>query len=227
MARMSPELTAPACPALLVDGSSTSFYAGVLGKGWQWLAFKTADEPALESLFTVVEHVLQQADVRLEAIRSYVYCEGPGSVLGLRLCAMAIETWRRLQPMPGVTYGYNSLQLAAADLLQQRGYAEVALLISDWKKDAWNGLKLSAEDLAEVTSVTSGELADWSGPLYHLPARKGWQQPPANAVELSYQPQHLPDLLATPRLLRITDGVTLYQSGLNTFRKWTPDRHRA
>ncbi len=224
---MSLPHSAPACPTLLVDGSGACFYAGVLGSGGQWLAFKAADEPALESLFTTVEHVLQEAGIALEAIQSYLYCEGPGSVLGLRLCAMAIETWRRLQPTPGATYGYKSLQLAAADLLHHTQLPQQVLLISDWKKDTWNGLKLSTGNLPEVTPVSSGELADWSGPLYHLPARKGWQPPPANAVELSYQPQNLPDLLSVHGLVRATEGVTLYQSGLNTFQKWTPDRHRA
>jgi len=218
--------SAPAYPALLVDGSGACFYAGVLGNGGQWLAFETASEPALESLFSTVEQVLQEAGIALEAIQSYLYCAGPGSVLGLRLCAMAVETWRRLQPTAGATYGYNSLQLAAADLLQQTQHAEAALLISDWKKDTWNGLKIGLGTLPEVTPISSEELADWSGPLYHLPARKGWQAAPANAVELSYHPEHLPTLLATPGLLRATDGVSLYQSGLNTFQKWTPDRDR-
>lgn len=224
---MSPTQSPPAYPALLIDGSSTCFFAGLLGREGKWLAFEKAAEPALESLFVTVEQVLNAAAVELAELQSYIYCAGPGSVLGLRLCAMAIETWRRLQPMPGATYAYNSLQLAAADLRHEASITKDALLISDWKKDTWNGLKIAAGALPAVTPIHAAELADWQGPLFHLPARKGWQQPPANAVELSYHPEHLPRLLTTPGLIQATDGVTLYQSGLNTFQKWTPDRHRA
>ena len=218
---------APACPALLLDGSGTCFFAGVLAREGDWLAFEKAVEPALESLFDTVGQVLRKAGLELDAIQSYIYCEGPGSVLGLRLCAMAIETWRRLQPAPGATYAYNSLHLAAAHLLQQSESTPDSLLISDWKKDTWNGLRINAGALTAVAPIRTDELADWQGPLYHLPARKGWQRPPANAIELSYDPERLPQLLATPGLVRPTDGVVLYQSGLNTFQKWTPDRHRA
>ncbi len=224
---MSLAPAAPAYPALLIDGSGTCFYAGVLGSDGRWLAFETADEPALESLFATVEHVLRQAAIELDAIRAFIYCEGPGSVLGLRLCAMAIETWRRLQPSPASTYAYNSLQLAAADLIHRAEITQDALLISDWKKNSWNGLRISAGALPPVAPIHADALADWTGPLYHLPARKGWQAPPQNAIEAGYHPAHLPELLNTPGLVRPTEGVVLYQSGLNTFQKWTPDRHRA
>jgi alanine racemase len=221
---MSTIQSSPACPALLIDGSSACFFCGVLGNDGNWLAFEKAPEPALESLFKTVDHVLNEAGIELDAIQSYIYCEGPGSMLGLRLCAMAIETWRRLQPTPGATYAYNSLQLAAADLLKESKRTEDALLISDWKKDTWNGLIISSGALPAVAPIHSDELGDWQGPLYHLPARKGWQQPPTNAVQLSYHPENLPALRTTPGLIQATDGVALYQSGLNTFQKWTPDR---
>jgi tRNA threonylcarbamoyladenosine biosynthesis protein TsaB len=224
---MSTTRSAPTYPALLIDGSGACFFSGVLGSDGNWLAFKKAPEPALESLFETVAHVLAEADIELDAIQSFIYCEGPGSMLGLRLCAMAIETWRRLQPTPATTYAYNSLQLTAADLRHKSQLNHDALLISDWKKDTWNGLRIGTGALPAVTPIHSAELAEWQGPLYHLPARKGWQQPPAHAVELNYHPEHLPDLLTTPGLIQATEGVTLYQSGLNTFQKWTPDRHRA
>lgn len=217
----------PARPALLLDGSGTCFFSGVLGHDGKWLAFNNAAEPPLESLFASVDHVLEEAGVELDAVKSFIYCAGPGSILGLRLCAMAIETWMRLHPAPGGLYAYNSLQLAAADQLRQSESTEDALLISDWKKGTWNGLKISSGKLQTVAPVGSDELAGWRGRLYHLPARKGWQKPPEKAIELSYNPESLPALLDTPGLIQQTEGVTLYQSGLNTFQKWTAERHRA
>ncbi|MFU8847755.1 MAG: hypothetical protein ACNA77_03445 [Opitutales bacterium] len=216
-----------ACPALLVDGSGSSFFSGVLGGDGDWLAFEKAAEPALESLFKTVDRVLQSAAIELEAIRSFIYCEGPGSVLGLRLCAMAIETWRHIHAAPMELYAYNSLQLLAARLQKENKITAESLLISDWKKDYWNSLTIGPEGAGEVCPISADELAQWQGPLYHLPARKGWQTPPANAMQLGYDPECLNQLLPFPDLLQARDQVELYNSGINTFQKWRPERHRA
>lgn len=217
---------APPCPALVIDGSSACFFAGILDPDGKWLARKAADAPALESLFETVRAVLDAAELELGQIRSYIYCEGPGSVLGLRLCAMAIETWRRIHSTQSNLYAYNSLRLTAARLAKEAS-GQDALLISDWKKDTWNGLKIVAGKPEGVAPVNAGELSRWEGTLYHLPARKGWQRPPENAIELTYQPESLADLIHSPALIEQRERVELYNSGINTFQKWTPERHRA
>lgn len=218
---------APLYPALVIDGSSSSFFSGVLGSDGSWLASKKAPEPALESLFETVDSVLESAGVKLDAIKSYIYCEGPGSVLGLRLCAMAIETWMRIHPNPTKLYAYNSLELVAANLLIQGKVTEEVLLISDWKKDTWNGLKAAPDSMGSTTPTSSTELSEWKGPLYHLPARKGWQAAPESAVELSYEPECLPKLFVRSHFIEPRESVTLYNSGINSFQKWTPERHRS
>lgn len=198
-----------------------------MGSDGNWLASKNAPEPALESLFETVNSVLKNAGVKLDAIKSYIYCEGPGSLLGLRLCAMAIETWMRIHPGAKQLYAYNSLELVAATLLSRGKVTKEALLISDWKKDTWNGLKASPDELGSVTPISSTELSKWNGPLYHLPARKGWQAPPDTAIELTYEPECLPQLLTRAQFIEPRESVTLYSSGINSFQKWTPERHRA
>lgn len=224
---MSSNRIEPDCPALVIDGSASSFFSGVLGSDGTWLSHQKSPEPALESLFTTVDAVLQAAGLELEAIRSFIYCEGPGSVLGLRLCAMAIETWMRIHPHPTKLYAYNSLGLVAANLLDQRKNREGALLVSDWKKDTWNSLKIRSDGLEAVAPITAEELSNWQGAVYHLPARKGWQKPPDNAIEITYEPENLPGLLKLPELIELRQDVALYSSGINSFQKWTPDRHRA
>jgi len=216
-----------AYPALVIDGSGSCFFAGILGSDGKWLASEKADAPALESLFKTVDTVLKNAAVKLNTIESYIYCEGPGSVLGLRLCAIAIETWIRIYPGEKQIYAYNSLELVAANLLNQGKVNGETLLISDWKKDTWNGLRLTSDQPGTVTPIRSTELSEWSGPLYHLPARKGWQAPPERAIEVSYNPDCLTELLVNFDIIQPRESVTLYSSGINSFQKWTPERHRA
>ena len=214
----------PPLPALVIDGSSSSVFAGVLGDDGTWLAQAQAEGAALESLFPTVEATLATAQLSLAELRSFIYCEGPGSVLGLRLCAMAIETWSRLFPQSAQYYGYNSLQLCAALICADTPALDRALLVSDWKKGAWNAVTIEA-GRPQPTSVADDEMiANWGGPLYHLPQRKGWQKPPANATAVAHQPDRLPQVFHLPTR---TTGVELYASGINVFKKWTPERHRA
>lgn len=212
-----------AYPALVIDGSGSAVFAGILGHDGQWIAQTTQEGAPLEELFPTVELTIREAGIELSEIRSYIYCEGPGSVLGLRLCAMAVETWSRLYPESANYYAYNTLQFTAALL----SAPEKALLVSDWKKGAWNAVYIQDGEIGATTVVDDAKIAEWDGTLYHLPQRKGWQKPPANAQTVSYTPERFNEVLQKGASLRQTEGIELYSSGVNTFAKWTPDRHRA
>jgi tRNA threonylcarbamoyladenosine biosynthesis protein TsaB len=211
-------------PALVIDGSGSSVFVGVLGQDQCWLAISQQDGAALESLFPAVEAALKTAQLSLTEICSFIYCEGPGSVLGLRLCAMAIETWSRLTPTSAHYFAYNSLQLSASLICLDAPSSTDALLVSDWKKGAWNAVKINGGAPGSTDVVDDEIIANWTGRLFHLPQRKGWQKPPPNASTLTYSPQRLPEVL---HLLALRDSVELYSSGINVFQKWTPERHRA
>lgn len=212
---------------LVIDGSGSALFAGLLDAHGAWQATARRECTALEGLFPSVTDVLQAADLDLAAVDGYLYCEGPGSVLGLRLCAMAIETWRRLRPNAPPVYKYNSLQLAAHQCLFDHPNLSNALIVSDWKKNAWNALNIEDRKIGTVAVLDDDGLAAWSGPLFHLPQRKGWQSPPPAATTLSSNPANLDRLHARPGLIQSTDSVELYNTGVNTFQQWTPTRHRA
>jgi tRNA threonylcarbamoyladenosine biosynthesis protein TsaB len=216
----------PPTPALVIDGSGSSVFVGVLSEDGSWLAQSEQTGTPLESLFPCVEAVLASARLSLPELRGFIYCEGPGSVLGLRLCAMAIETWSRLSPDSAHIFAYNSLQLTAALIGIDAPATENALLVSDWKKDAWNAVTIKNGQAGQTDAIDDASMAARNGPLYHLPQRKGWQKPPADAIPVEYSPARLLEVLGRPGLLRATSGVPLYAAGVNTFQKWTPDRHR-
>lgn len=221
---MNPSTTQPPAPTLVIDGSGSAVFAGVMGTNGKWLAHSEQDGAPLESLFPAIEATLAAAQLILADIRSFIYCEGPGSVLGLRLCAMAIETWSRLHPESAHYFTYNSLQLTAALICKDTPGIDPALLVSDWKKGAWNAVKISDGQPGTTAVADDATLANWTGPLYHLPQRKGWQKPPASAIPVEYHPDRLAEVFHLPRP---TKSVELYASGINVFQKWTPDRHRA
>lgn len=212
---------------LVIDGSGSFVFAGLLTACDGWQATALRDCAALEGLFPAVEEVLRKAGRQLGEIDGYIYCEGPGSVLSLRLCAMAIETWRRLHANGASVSKYNSLQLVAHQLLADAPQQPRSLIVSDWKKSAWNSLIFETGVVGGIEVIDDDALAAWSGPLYHLPQRKGWQSPPPAATSLRYDPSCLDRLHARPGLLTQTNSVELYNAGISTFQQWTPVRHRA
>ena len=213
--------------SLVIDGSGSKVFAGILDAENRWLVKLERDGSPLEELFSVIEAVLTESGLSLTEIGSYIYCMGPGSVLGLRLCAMAIETWARLYPKSAQYYKYNSLQLSAHALLYATPDLKDALIVSDWKKGAWNALYIRGGHVGANEVIDDGALNDWENLIYHLPQRKGWQSPPDKVQTLIYDPSILDAIHDAEGLLQITDRIELYSSGINTFQKWTPTRHRA
>ncbi|MGB0415496.1 MAG: hypothetical protein ACPGKS_01470 [Coraliomargarita sp.] len=213
-------------PALVLDASAGSVFVGVLSAEHTWLAHRSSNANALEGLFSTVEACLRETGFGIEAIASFVYNGGPGSVLGLRLCAMAIETWRRLSSRPTKLYRFNTLELCAALVRIDHPEIEEALLISDWKKGVWHGLPIGIGKAPEVRPIDQSALNELPQPLFHLPQRKGWQAAPENAIELSYQAERLIEASSKTNLLTETESVALFSAGSSTFQKWTAERHR-
>ena len=214
-------------PALVIDGSGASIFVGLLGTNGKWLAQVHQKSAPLEGLFTSVESALYSAQCQITDIRSFIYCEGPGSVLGLRLCAMAIQTWGRLCECASTAsyLSYNSLELTAALMVLDIPGINDALLISDWKKNAWNSILIKEDQSGAIVTLDNQAVSNWEkGSLFYLPQRKGWQIVPEHATTLEYSPQRLTEVM---QLLKKTKKIELYASNMNVFQKWVPQRHRA
>jgi len=211
-------------PSLVVDGSSASVFVGLLDGSGEWLSqVYQRESAALEGLFPSVEAVLRTAQYRISEVHNFIYCEGPGSVLGLRLCAMALCTWGCLSELTVRYLSYNSLQLCSALIAVESSGASDALLISDWKKDAWNSVLIRKGQSGAISVVDDRYVNEWSGgPLFYLPQRKGWQKIPEGAVTLEYSPHRLTEVM---HLLKKTEKIELYAANMNVFQKWVPKRH--
>ena len=210
--------------SLVVDGSSASTFVGLLGSDGKWVAQVCRKNAPLESLFSSVEETLKAAQVSISKVENFIYCEGPGSVLGLRLCAMAIQTWGHLHESTVRYFAYNTLELSAHLIVLDRQDIRQALLVSDWKKDVWNSILIREGQPGAIAKMDDQTVNNWNnGPLFYLPQRKGWQKVPERAVTLEYSPQRLPEVIY---LLKETKKIELYNANMNVFQKWIPQRHR-
>lgn len=212
-------------PSLVIDCSSHSVFVGLLGANREWLSQYTCKSSPLEGLFPSVKEVLRSGQCPISEVRNFVYCEGPGSVLGLRLCSMAIQTWGHLFSPTVAYFSYNSLELMAALVILDNPDINHGLLISDWKKDRWNSILVREGQAEKVLSIDDKTVNDWrEGPLFYLPQRKGWQKIPEHAVTLDYAAHRLPIAM---QLIKETKKIELYAANMNVFQKWVPQRHRA
>ena len=215
--------TASQGTCLVLDASHPNVSIGLLQNG-RWAALETDKAPALNALFALTEQCLKSADTSLEQVSTYIYCRGPGSMLGLRLAAMAIQTWRHLYPNSHLL-SYTSLDLARLELIL-KAPEQAFQLIADWKKTAWHWMESSSDNVGFVEvselSVESNE------PLYYLSQRKGWQSPPERAIPLEYSIQSMPELIHEQAdFLKPVDKPEAFQHSEPVFQKWTPKRHGA
>lgn len=221
------QLLAAHAPLLLIDAASARVQVGWIegvserlnrethpdanaGLNARWYA---ADDEAGVAIFRGIEAL----GVAIADVGAFVFCDGPGSVLGVRTAAMALRAWRVLSPKP--MFAYRSLALVAHAL----GRDDVGV-IADARRDCWHhyqigkGLRrLPASDVA----LGSSELAMPEG-------FRHWTALPSDRVERV--PYSIADLLpraAEADLFAATDAPDAFLHEEPSYVTWTPQIHRA
>lgn len=125
---------------LFLDASSMVVQVGILFEG-QWLSYYHSEEAALESIFKGIEICLKMAGIEFHEIGGFAYCEGPGSLLGIRLVAMAIRGWKAQECFKNVpVWAYNSFELALKLIKKVHNPKDDYAVIGQSRKGFWNVL---------------------------------------------------------------------------------------
>jgi tRNA threonylcarbamoyladenosine biosynthesis protein TsaB len=204
-------------PLLLVDASTPTIHVGLLRDG-AWLALERETGDALTLVFELALRAFSSSGLHLDDVGGFVFCEGPGGLLGLRLAAMAVETWRALPAHAGKPLlVYRSLTVASALC----GSPE-ALLISPFRRGIFNvchpGGALELLDAGELDALEAPKLFI---PQRHLP------QAPAGAVPFEYHLDGLPALLESdPKLFRLAERAEVHVPEEASYKLWSGERHR-
>ncbi len=201
------EILAAHAPVLLLDAASARVQVGWIeagGSRWQ-----SAEEEAGVGLFRCLEAL----GVRPSEAGAYVFCDGPGSVLGCRTAAMAVRAWTVVQPRP--VYAYHSLTVVA-QALGQPGVT----VIADARRDAWHSVTAGGPLRRVPTAGLRGELVTPEGFRHWTPQPDGVRPVPYSLAEL------LPRVLDAD-LLRPTDAPDAFLHEEPTYATWTPQVHRA
>ncbi|MEO7412675.1 MAG: peptidase M22 [Opitutaceae bacterium] len=200
------ELRAEFAALLLIDAASSQVQVGWLTASkdcWQ----SSAEEAGI-GVFTCVEAL----KVDLAAIDAFIFCEGPGSMLGIRTAGMALRTWNVITTRP--VYAYQSLAVVAHAL----GDTELTL-IADARRESWHTFRVDGKLERVPVAALTGRLA--------TPAQfRNWSALPTETTRVPYT---LSDLLVDvpdANLFRQTDAPDAFLHQEPSYVTWTPQIHR-
>jgi tRNA threonylcarbamoyladenosine biosynthesis protein TsaB len=194
---------------LLIDAASTRVQAGwfVVGETPRW---QTADADAGIGLFSCIETL----NVDVNQAQAFVFCEGPGSILGIRTTAVALRTWCALAPRP--VFAYGSLELVA-HTSRERGEFTV---IADARRETWHAFKRGEKLQRVATSDLSGDLITPEG-------FRHWSSPPPSVRTTPYLLAELLPRAEEADIFRETREPDAFLHEEPSYAGWTPRIHRA
>lgn len=199
---------------LLIDTASARVQVGLWAAGETRPAvWRVSDTEASTGLFDCVDAVLAETGLRITDIRAFIFCEGPGSVLGIRTAAVALRAWRAIHPAE--TYSYQSLDLVARALNRP----DVAV-IADARRDSWHVMRLGGS----LQRVPAAEL---NGTLV-MPAHfRHWTALPSAVETTSYDLPALLPRLTESDMFSATVQPDAFMHEAPDYVTWTPQVHQA
>lgn len=210
------ELLAAHAPLLLLDAAAARVQVGLLEANGQtrWMS---ADDEAGVALFLGVKSL----SIDLTAIRAFAFCEGPGSILGIRTAAMALRAWNVLAPRP--VFAFRSLEIVAHDLARLSP-TENFSVIADARRETWHCVDVRASSVGPLRRVPAAEL---NGALFMPENFRTWSPLPAQTKMTSYDLVALLPRVAGADLFRATDAPDAFLHEDPSYKTWTPHIHGA
>jgi tRNA threonylcarbamoyladenosine biosynthesis protein TsaB len=200
---------------LLIDTASARVQIGLWAAGGtQPPRWHMSDTEASTGLFACVDAILREAGLRIADVGMFVFCEGPGSVLGIRTAAVALRAWRVIQPKAAI-YSYQSLDLVARSL--NRPDVNV---IADARRDTWHVTRLGTPLRRMTASELNGELV--------MPEHfRHWTALPAGVGTTGYDVAALLATLPDADLFRTSSEPDAFMHEDPSYVTWTPQIHQA
>jgi tRNA threonylcarbamoyladenosine biosynthesis protein TsaB len=200
---------------LLIDTASARVQVGLWPVGEaRPPCWRVSDTEASTGLFECVNSILDEVGLRIADIGAFVFCEGPGSVLGIRTAAVALHAWRAIRSN-AATYSYQSLDLVARAV--NRPGVNV---IADARRDTWHVMQLGR-------SLRRVPAADLTGELIMPEHFRHWTALPSAVETTSYDVATLLASLPDAGLFRVSPEPDAFMHEDPGYVTWTPRVHQA
>lgn len=210
-------------PALLLVDTCSTRIEVALWRGGEFApaGVATVDAEASSGLPEAVERVLTSAGITVRDLDAVAFCSGPGSVLGIRLAAATLRTWRAIRP-DLTLYAYASLPLLAT--------AHPTLtIIADARRETWHTVRgCSPTTLERVPSAELAALATEAA-LATPASFRSWSKPPAGVAirALDYAPATLFSAAPDAELFEAAPEPDAFMHETPAYATWTPRVHQA
>lgn len=200
---------------LLIDTASARVQAGLWTAGEAQLPrWRVSDTEASTGLFECVDALLGEAGLRIADVGAFIFCEGPGSVLGIRTAAVALRAWRAVHT-GAATYSYQSLDLVAR-AVNRPGVS----IIADARRDTWHVMQLGRSLRRVPAAGLTGELI--------MPENfRHWTALPSAVATASYDLATLLAALPDADVFRIAEQPDAFMHEDPSYVTWTPQVHQA
>ena len=202
------QLLAEHAPLLVIDACSARVQAGWLSSVEDSRWAESAEESSV-GIFKCVEALR----VAPGDVGAFIFCDGPGSLLGIRTAAMAIRTWCVLSSRP--TFSYHSLELVA----HFAGRPELSL-IADARRDTWHCVSTSTALRRIPTDQLAGRLAMPQG-------FRNWSKLPPEVETVPYNLAEILPRIGDVDLYRSRSEPEAFLHEEPSYVTWTPQIHRA
>ncbi len=211
---------------LLIDSASACVQVGLWRREGEAIWHQSEREAGI-AVFECVGAALAEAGIGVGDLGGFVFCEGPGSILGIRTAAMALRTWQTVGPPVLPAFAYRSLELVAQDLRSSGPRASFAV-IADARRDAWHWVEVAdGQDLPALQRVPRSVLEEFAGELFMPAGFRVWTPPPRAVVEVSYSLAALWRRQSDADLLRPAPEPDAFLHEDSVYASWTPRIHRA
>ncbi|MDF9832957.1 tRNA threonylcarbamoyladenosine biosynthesis protein TsaB [Ereboglobus sp. PH5-5] len=208
-------------PALLIDSASARVQLALLRADNDAL-WETQTGEAGTAIFSCAEKLLARASLKLDGVAAFVFCDGPGSVLGIRTAAVALRAWRVLRERP--VYSYCSLALAARFLAKTENARNLSL-IADARRDTWHHVGIDAG--GRVSALRRVPTSELDGALAMPEHFRNWTPLPPDVRVTPYALETMLSALAGEPLFAPAPEPDAFLHEEPVYQTWTPRIHQA
>jgi tRNA threonylcarbamoyladenosine biosynthesis protein TsaB len=211
---------------LFLDASSLVVHIGILSNN-KWVGYFKSDQPALQSLFQGIEVSLKLAALELKDITGFAYCEGPGSLLGIRLASMAIRAWKEQECFKNiVVYAYNSFDVSLELIKKIHNPNRPFAVVSQLRKGYWSFLSNNCLT-GNISEINEAELSSFQGSLWLFKQKKlSLNEKNLQMMTFDYSLEECPEIFIQRPLLRSVEQPDAMFVHELEYVKWDSKRHR-
>jgi len=210
-------------PILVLDAASTTTHVGLGSDKAEWSWQTSSDESGI-ALFRGVASCLKKQGLSLGSVRTVIFCEGPGSMLGIRTAAMAIRTWATGGIFSNPSFlAYSSLALAMEGVPSDSDSDPMAVAI-DARRKSWYCLQrplpgISPQEIRRIPVTEMDKIAS----VFLLPdGFPVWNSRPKGGRNCPYRPKSLESPEVRNAILRPVERPDAFIIDPPVYQRWTP-----